>query len=116
MNKKIIAASATALLLALPLVSMAAATFNAGNVPNVVGTLTIQGLVDIIFSILWPVFIAFAIIMFLLAAFGFFTAQGDPEKVANARNFVLWGVVGVVVALLAFSIPFIVRNTLGNGI
>ncbi len=113
MNKKIIALSASALLLAMPLVSLA---FTPGNIPNQVPGLSINNLIDIIFSIIWPVVIAFAIIMFILAAFMFFNAQGDPEKVTSARNAVIWGIVGMVVALLAFSIPFIVRNTLNNGI
>ncbi len=113
MNKKLIAISATAVLLAMPLVSLA---FTPGNIPNAVPSLNISTLIDVIFSIIWPVVVAFAIIMFILAAFMFFNAQGDPEKVASARNAVLWGVVGMVVALLAFSIPFIVRNTIGNNI
>ena len=113
MNKRIIAISATAVLLAMPLVGLA---FTPGNIPNQVPGLSINDLIDIIFSIIWPVVVAFAIIMFILAAFMFFSAQGDPEKVLQARNAVIWGVVGMVVALLAFSIPFIVRNTLGSGI
>lgn len=115
MNKKLIAASLSAVLLALPAV-MLAAQFNPGGIPNAAPALTINDLVDIIFSILWPVAVAFFIVMFVIAAFQFFTAQGDPEKIKSARNFVIWGVVGVVVALLAWSIPFIVRNTLGQGI
>ncbi len=113
MNKKIVAVGVTALLLALPLAAMA---FAPGNVPNQVANLNINDLIDILFKILWIVFVAFAIVMFLLAGIQFFTAQGDASKVADARNFVLWGVVGMVVALLAFSLPFIVRNTLGNGV
>jgi uncharacterized membrane protein YjfL (UPF0719 family) len=31
-------------------------------------------------------------------------AQGDPTKIAQARQFVLWGVVGIIVAILAYSI------------
>ncbi len=112
MNKKIIIAASVAML-ALPLVSLA---FTPGNIPNTVSTLSVNQLIDILFSILWPVIIAFAIIMFILAGISFFNAQGDPDKVATARNQVLWGIVGMVVALLAFSIPFIVRNTLNNGI
>ncbi len=112
MNKKIITAAAIAML-ALPLVSLA---FTPGNIPNVVQTLSINGLIDIFFNILWPLFIAFAIIMFILAGVAFFNAQGDPDKVATARNQVLWGIAGLAVAFLAFSIPFIVRLTLNNGI
>ncbi len=113
MNKKLIAASISVVLLAMPLATMA---FNPGPLPNTVAGLSINNLIDIIFGIMWPIVVAFAIIMFILAAMQFFTAQGDPSKVADARNFVLWGIVGMVVALLAFSIPFIVRNTLNNGI
>src|SRR3989344_2558542 len=113
MNKKIIAASISTALLAFPSMILA---FNPGGVPNPAPGLTINDLVDLLFSILWPVAVAFFITMFVIAAFQFFTAQGDPEKVKGARNFVIWGVVGVVVALLAWSIPFIIRNTLGSGI
>lgn len=112
MNKKIIASAVTALL-AAPSLMMA---FNPGDVPNAAPGLTVNTMVDLIFSILWPVAVAFFIIMFVIAAFYFFTAQGDPEGVKRARDFVIWGVVGVVVALLAWSIPFIIRNTLGQGI
>lgn len=111
-NKKFIAAAST-IALALPSVLLA---FNAGPIPNAVPGLNISTLVDILFAILWPVFVAFAIVMFIIAAFYFFTAQGDPESVKVARNFVIFGAVGVVVALVAFSIPFILRNTLGQGI
>jgi len=113
MNKKIIISSVSVALSSLPAVILA---FDPGPIPNAAPGLNINSLVDIVFSILWPVAVAFFIVMFVIAAFQFFTAQGDPEKVKSARNFVIWGVVGVVVALLAWSIPFIVRNTLGQGI
>ena len=110
MNKKIVVSSVIVTLLSLPTLILA---FNAGNVPNSNPSLTVEGLIDIIFSILWPVAVAFFIIMFILAAFLFATSQGDPEKVKQARGAVIWGVVGVVVALVAFSIVFILRNMVG---
>lgn len=113
MNKKIIVSSVVTVLLSLPAVILA---FTPGGIPNAAPGLDINALVDILFSILWPIAVAFFIVMFVIAAFQFFTAQGDPEKVKSARNFVIWGIVGVVVALLAWSIPFIIRNTLGQGI
>lgn len=113
MNKKLIALSNVAIILALPVVAFA---FNAGDVPNAVETLSIGTLIDIVFSIIWPVVVAFSIVMLILAAFTFMTAKGDDGKLAQARSEVIWGVVGIAVALLAFSIPFVVRNTLKNGI
>ena len=111
MNKKIIAASTLAALLASPAFILA---FSPGNIPNTVNTLTVGSLVDIIFSILWPIAVAFFIIMFILAAFQFATAQGDPGKLQAARSSVIFGVVGVVVALVAWSLVAIVRNMIGG--
>ena len=99
--------------MALPAVMLA---FNPGPIPNAAPGLSINDLVDVVFAILWPIAVAFFIVMFVIAAFRFFTAQGKAEDVAAARQFVIWGIVGVVVALIAWSIPFIVRNTLSSGI
>ncbi len=107
MNKKIVVSSVSAVLMALPALILA---FNPGPVPNPVATLNVGAIIDILFTILWPVAVAFFIVMFVLAAFLFATSQGDPEKTKSARNAVIYGVVGVVVALLAWSIVFILRN------
>ena len=109
MNKKIAFTSAVSALMALPAVILAA--FDPGGVPNTVTSINIIDLVDLIFSILWPITVAFFIIMFVLAAYLFATAR-DPEKIKQARNAVIWGIVGVFVALIAFSIVFIIRNLL----
>ena len=113
MNKKLITASAITIFLSAPALMFA---FNSGGIPNAAPGLTVNSLIDVVFSILWPVAVAFFVIMFVLAGFTFFTARGDDTAVAKARMEVIWGTVGVLVALLAFSIPFIVRNTIGNGI
>ena|SRR3989344_6850008 len=109
MNKKIAFTSAMSALMALPAVILA---FDPGVVPNTVTSINILGLIDLVFSILWPITVAFFIIMFIFAAYLFATAQGDAEKVRQARSAVIWGIVGVFVALIAFSIVFIVRNLL----
>ena len=112
MNKKLIIALSAVTILAMPLAAMA---FDPGTTPNSV-QLDIVQIINIILNFLWPIFAGFAVIMFLIAGFMFLTSQGDPSKVDTARQAVLWGVVGVVVGLIAFSIPLIVRNTLGSGI
>ena len=107
MNKKIVASSVSAVLMALPALMFA---FNPGPVPSTATGLNIGSLIDILFSILWPIAVAFFIVMFGLAAFLFATAQGDPIKTKQARDAVIYGAIGVVVALLAWSIVFIIRN------
>jgi hypothetical protein len=107
MNKKLIVVSSLAAML-LPVAAFAVPIL---PLPGV-GPITIIGIIDAIFSILWPLFAAYAVIMFIYAGFMFLNARGDGGGVADARNAVLWGTVGVGVALLAFSIPFMVKGLL----
>ena len=109
MNKKLIALSSLAALLALPLVSLAVLIPAEPASLNI----TVPQLINILFDIFWPVVVAFVIVMFALAGFIFMTAQGDPAKIGTARAAVIWGVVGVIVILLAFSIILIARTQLG---
>ena len=110
MNKKLLISLTSTALLALPAVMLA---FNPGPIPEPILGLDVNTLIDTVLGIIWPIAVAFFVIMFIFAAFMFFTAQGDATKVAQARQFVIWGIVGVVVAFLAFTIPFVVRTTLG---
>ncbi len=71
---------------------------------------------NILFNIvgfIWPMFAAFAVVMFIYAGFLFLNAKGDSSGVKEGRNALLWGTIGVTVALLAFSIPFVVALVLG---
>lgn len=73
-----------------------------------IGTVTLNGLASLILSALWKFFVAFAMISFVIAGIYFLTAQGQPDKIDTAKRFVLWGVIGIIVAILAFSIVNIV--------
>lgn len=64
----------------------------AGNLSN-----TIIGLVGWFEVIVW----ALALVMILFAALQFLTAAGNEEKVTTARRSLIWGLVGIAVALLA---------------
>lgn len=64
----------------------------------------LNDLYDQIGNLLWQIVAIIALVLFVIAGIQFMTAQGDPTKVASARLFVLWGVVGIVVAILAYSI------------
>lgn len=53
-------------------------------------------------------------ISILYAAFLFLIAGGGEEAVTKAKSTLLWGVIGIAVAILAFSAVPIVEQTLGN--
>ena len=110
MNKKIVGLLSVAGLLATPVISLAAIP----NIPSGNPIMPVQ-ILDAAFMFIWPIVVGVIIIMFIVAGFEFLTAQGDPSKVARARQAVIWGVVGVFVILLAFSIIFIVQNAFNLG-
>lgn len=64
-------------------------------------------------KLVWQLFAGIAIIMFVVAGILFLTSAGDPGKVATARQAVIWGVIGIIVAILAFSILQIVGSAVG---
>jgi hypothetical protein len=67
-------------------------------------------LYETIGSIAWKVFAIIALLAFIVAGILFLTAGGDPEKIKLARTAFIWGIVGIVVAILAFSIVGIISN------
>ena len=56
------------------------------------------------------IFGAIAVLCFLVAGILFLSAGGQPEKLKIARNAVIWGIAGVVVGIVAFSIIAIVGS------
>lgn len=112
MNKKLFPIVSLSILLLLPIVAVAAG-FDAGNRPptNVAANnATILAIITNTFNLLWLIFVAFAIVMFLVAGFQFLAAQGEPDGVKKAQKSVLWGAIGVALGILAFLIPFIIGN------
>ena len=76
-------------------------------------SLTLRGVLEKIVSAFWLVFLALAVIMFILAGISFITAGGDPDKLSTARGYFLWGIAGVIVAILGYSIVYLVKTYLG---
>lgn len=76
------------------------------------GVVSVTNLIAKILSIFWKVFVAFAVVCFVLAGIMFLTAMGNPEKVKTARNAAIFGAIGIVVAILAYSIVGIIEKEL----
>ena len=57
---------------------------------------------------------AIAVLIFLYAAFLYITAGENEDTTTKARLFLTWGIVGLVVALVAWSLPLLVANILGG--
>lgn len=53
-----------------------------------------------------------AVVTLIIGGISFITSQGDPGKVAKARNTILYSIVGIIVALLAFAIVNFVLDSI----
>lgn len=48
--------------------------------------------------------VAIATVVIIVAGINFITSQGDAQKTKNARNTIIYAIVGIIVAALATSI------------
>lgn len=68
---------------------------------------TLQVVINVIIGVIGFV----AVVMIIMGGISFATSQGDSSKVAKARNTILYGVIGLIVALLAYAIVnFVLTN------
>ena len=95
MNKKIISLSAVIALLVTPILALAA-----------IDPLTwIQTIISNLLKIvIIPLFSGIVILMLIYSAFLFVTAAGDPTKVSTAKKALIWAIVGIIVALVSYSV------------
>jgi hypothetical protein len=56
-----------------------------------------------------------AVIVIIFAGIQFVTSSGDAQKVAKAKNTILYGVIGLLIALLAYPIVnFVLSSVFGS--
>ena len=114
--KKLTLALVSLSVLALPIMALAQQVVPPGGTsdnPTNVVIADFDQLITRIKTFMWLIFGGIAVVMFVIAGITFLTAQGDPEKIATARSAFIWGVAGIVVAIVAYSILSIVSSLLG---
>mgnify|MGYP001590674094 CR=1 FL=1 len=67
---------------------------------------------DIINVVLVIVFVL-AILVFAWGVVKFITAAGSPDKVKEARGFIIWGIIGVFVLAAIFGLVQFIGSSLG---
>lgn len=72
-----------------------------------------QALLDIV-NWLFGILLITAAIFITIAGFYFVTAQGEPDKFKTARQFVLYALIGVLVAFSAKGLVFFIGKILGS--
>lgn len=100
MNKKLIL-SALACLAVLP-IAVLALVFP--DQPTGATPWNILNVISITVGLVWWVFVGIVVIMFIVAGVMFLIAKGDPAGVEKARQAVIWGTAGVVVAIAGYGL------------
>jgi uncharacterized membrane protein YuzA (DUF378 family) len=60
--------------------------------------------VQTILSIVFTIIGAIALLIITIAGFSYITSAGDPQKAANAKNAIIYALVGLAVAISAEAI------------
>jgi len=72
------------------------------------GTICLLNVINRVFDWVFVFIIALVGIMIVVGAFSIITAGGEPGKVTTGRNYILYALIGMVVALFARAIPAII--------
>ena len=82
------------------------------NVPKAGEGQTLNGTVENVIAILMAALGMIAVVVIIYGAVQMVISQGDPGKVKTARNAVIYGVVGLIVAILAWAIVTFVLGSI----
>lgn len=87
--------------------------------PQPVGLVTnvsqVWSLINTIVKYVYWFFFAVAVLFIILAAFAYLTASGDAAKVKTANTRLIYAIVAVAVALIAYGIEALVRSAMTSG-
>ena len=116
-------ASASFITLVVPAIAAAANTDvvdpsgklvgQAGSQLDVSSGIRVASVIANIANFMGSLILAISVIVILYAGFKFLTAGDEEEAVTGARKMITWGIVGIIVALVAYSIPFLVQSITG---
>ncbi len=112
--KNLIKKTLAGIITLMPTLTLAAPNFGLTGQETTISTVGgVEALIGKIVNWISGLFFVVAIVYIIYAAFLFLTSGGDTEKVTTAKNQLLYSIIAIAVALLAFSMKTIVRNFLG---
>jgi hypothetical protein len=113
--KKFIKSIPTLAALALiPLPAQAQQIINESQIPDAVQGPSVAQLVTNVVGILFFVVGAASVIVLIVAGIMFVVSAGNENQTKQARNAILYAVVGIIVSVAAFAITSFINTSLGN--
>ena len=81
---------------------------NTDSLPNVSAN---QGLIDDIARVVFGILGSIAVLIIVLAGLKYITSKGDPQEMAQAKNALVYALVGLAIVILSYSIvAFVINN------
>jgi hypothetical protein len=102
--KKIITAVS---IYALPVLAFAQGSANLTTISQVLNRF--QAIINLII----PFIVGLAVLVIIWGVFGYVTSAGDEEKRGEAKQFILWGVIGVFIMVSVWGLVNILVNSFG---
>ena len=105
--KKIVSGLISTALLVMPVIALAQDAAHGIPAPDW-GEVDVMEVLENLTNWMFVILLIVAAIFIIVAAFYFVTAQGDPDKTNKARNFVLYALIGVLIAFVAKGLIYLV--------
>lgn len=78
-----------------------------GQLPHVsAGREALGNIIQVVFGVIG----ALALLMITISGFRYITSAGDPQKASNAKNGIIYSLVGLIIALTAEALVAFVVN------
>jgi hypothetical protein len=71
------------------------------NLPGHGGTNATEGTIKDVLQIVYVTLGALSVVLLIVAGLRYMTAQGEPTKVTQAKNAILYALIGLVIAAMA---------------
>ncbi len=84
------------------------------DIQNPLGVGSFCGLVKKLLQVAIQIGIPVAVLFIVYAGFKFVVAQGNPEKLAEARHNFLWTIIGIAIFLSAWLLATVIANTVNQ--
>lgn len=81
---------------------------------SILGQENLISFINKIITLLYVVSGLFVLINFILAGYGYLGANGDPQKIANAGNKILFSIIGLIFVAGSFVIAGVLGQVLFN--
>lgn len=84
------------------------------KIPNPLDFESLEGFIEYVTGSVLNLVLAASVLAFIIGAFYFLLAGGDPGKITKAKTIILYAVIGLAIALLAKGLIVLIRSVLGG--